>query len=321
MRASAAGRQRDRGRARADFRFLVHSIPSSSRASSLIFDGSHGGSQTSFTSASRMPGTDRTRSSTSLRQRFRDRAMRRGQGHRDDRVAVLADVDVVDQAELVDVDRDFGVVDRLQRLDDRRLQIAVRRRLRLFVASRRRGSRRDSRACARTRRHAGARRRGRPPRPPRSRSCVPRSSEKSASPARCRAPAPRCPSCRCAPRSSPARSPPRRASSISGCAQWWPARIATPASSNMVAMSCGCTPSTLKLTIPALSSGPYSVTPGCSTARRGSRRPARIRARGSRRGRASRPSRPPRAARPRRRCAACRLRTAPADRGRSSPRT
>src|SRR5205807_7886476 len=43
---------------------------------------------------------------------------------------------------------------------------------------------------------------------------------------------------------------------IKGCAQWCPARTATPASSNMVAVSCACTPSTLKLTIPALSSGP-----------------------------------------------------------------
>ncbi len=43
---------------------------------------------------------------------------------------------------------------------------------------------------------------------------------------------------------------------INGCAQWCPARTATPTSSNMVAVSCACTPSTLKLTIPALSSGP-----------------------------------------------------------------
>src|SRR6476661_1478352 len=59
------GRQGDRRRTGAKLRFLVHSIPSSRRASSLIFDGSHGGSQTRLTTASRMPGTDRTRSSTS----------------------------------------------------------------------------------------------------------------------------------------------------------------------------------------------------------------------------------------------------------------
>src|SRR6185295_11473739 len=58
--------QRDRGRPRAELRFLVHSIPNSSLASSLIFDGSHGGSQTRLTTASRMPGTDSTRSSTSF---------------------------------------------------------------------------------------------------------------------------------------------------------------------------------------------------------------------------------------------------------------
>src|SRR5204862_3712862 len=43
----------------------IHSIPNSSRASSLILDGSHGGSHTRLTTASRMPGTDSTRSSTS----------------------------------------------------------------------------------------------------------------------------------------------------------------------------------------------------------------------------------------------------------------
>src|SRR6476469_1274512 len=57
--------QRDRRGACAQFRFLVHSIPNSSRASSLIFDGSHGGSHTRLTTESRMPGTDITRSSTS----------------------------------------------------------------------------------------------------------------------------------------------------------------------------------------------------------------------------------------------------------------
>src|SRR4051812_41223837 len=57
--------QRDRGGPRAQFSFLVHSIPNSNRASSLIFDGSHGGSQTRLTTASRIPGTDSTRSSTS----------------------------------------------------------------------------------------------------------------------------------------------------------------------------------------------------------------------------------------------------------------
>src|SRR6185503_18938657 len=59
-------RQDDRGWARPQFGFLVHSIPNSSLASSLIFDGSHGGSQTRLTTASRMPGTESARSSTSF---------------------------------------------------------------------------------------------------------------------------------------------------------------------------------------------------------------------------------------------------------------
>src|SRR5690606_41826455 len=42
-----------------------HNIPSSSRASSLILAGSHGGAHTTLTWASRTPGTELTRSSTS----------------------------------------------------------------------------------------------------------------------------------------------------------------------------------------------------------------------------------------------------------------
>ena len=42
-----------------------------------------------------------------------------------DRIAVLADLHVVDQTELVNVDRDFRIVDRLQRIDDIVLQIFV----------------------------------------------------------------------------------------------------------------------------------------------------------------------------------------------------
>ena len=41
--------------------------------------------------------------------------------------------------------------------------------------------------------------------------------------------------------------------SISGCAQWWPARTATPERSMMVEMSCGCSPSMLKETMAPLS--------------------------------------------------------------------
>ena len=102
--------------------------------------------------------------------------------------------DVVDQAELVNVDRDFGVVDRLQRLDDRPPGGRSPAPAGGSRLSRRRGSRRDSRACARSsRRHARARRRRRPRRLPRSRSCVPRSSENPFHLLDARAPAPRCP--------------------------------------------------------------------------------------------------------------------------------
>src|SRR5205085_5948182 len=61
------GGEGERGRARAagGGGLRHHSIPSSSLASSVIFCGSQGGSQTSSTSASPTPGTAPTRSSTS----------------------------------------------------------------------------------------------------------------------------------------------------------------------------------------------------------------------------------------------------------------
>src|SRR6476619_2193270 len=49
-----------------DERDSSYNHPHSSRASSPILEGSHGGSQTKLTTASRMPGTDSTRSSTSF---------------------------------------------------------------------------------------------------------------------------------------------------------------------------------------------------------------------------------------------------------------
>src|SRR5579863_8605593 len=52
------------------------------------------------------------------RQRAGDRTGWRGQGHLDLHLPVGLDVEVVDEAHLVDVDRDLGVVDRLQRFDD-----------------------------------------------------------------------------------------------------------------------------------------------------------------------------------------------------------
>ena len=52
--------------------------------------------------------------------------MRRRQRHGDRGIAVLGDVDVVNEAELVDIYRDLGVVDRFQSLDDGGLEIAPR---------------------------------------------------------------------------------------------------------------------------------------------------------------------------------------------------
>src|SRR6187397_1230890 len=49
-----------------------------------------------------------------LRQILRGRTIRRRQRHVDGDGAVVGDVDLVDQADLVDVGRDFRVIDRLQ---------------------------------------------------------------------------------------------------------------------------------------------------------------------------------------------------------------
>src|SRR2546426_5430846 len=49
-----------------------------------------------------------------------------------------------------------------------------------------------------------------------------------------------------------------------GWAQWWPERTQMPSTSRIEAMSCGCAPSIVKDTTPALfltSFGPYVVTP------------------------------------------------------------
>src|SRR5207247_3863939 len=51
---------------------------------------------------------------------------------------------------------------------------------------------------------------------------------------------------------------------MSGWAQWWPDRTQIPSTSRIEAMSCGCAPSIVKDTTPALfltSFGPYVVTP------------------------------------------------------------
>ena len=54
---------------------------------------------------------------------------RRRQRHLDQDIAVVGHVDLVDQAQLIDVDRDFRVIDRLQRLDQvfgQLVQLALR---------------------------------------------------------------------------------------------------------------------------------------------------------------------------------------------------
>ena len=56
--------------------------------------------------------------------------MRRRQRHGDRRIAILADLDVVDQPELVNIHWNFRVIDRLQDLDDRGLKVASRAALR-----------------------------------------------------------------------------------------------------------------------------------------------------------------------------------------------
>ena len=60
-----------------------------------------------------------------------------------------------------------------------------------------------------------------------------------------------------------AETPRRR---MSGCAQWWPARMQTPSRPRISETSCGCTPSRLNETMPARRSGagPYAVKPGTS---------------------------------------------------------
>ena len=72
--------------------------------------GSQGGSQTVSTSQSVTPGTAMTASLHLLRQFLRARAGRRGQRHFHLHRAVVGDVDRVDQAEFVDVHRDFRIV-------------------------------------------------------------------------------------------------------------------------------------------------------------------------------------------------------------------
>ena len=88
------------------------------RASSDIRLGSQGGSQTTLTSTFPTPGTVETAFLHHHRQFLRRRAIGRGQRHVDFHGAVVGDVDAVNQADLVDVGRNFRVVDGLERDHD-----------------------------------------------------------------------------------------------------------------------------------------------------------------------------------------------------------
>src|SRR6185503_3627416 len=138
--------------------------------------------------------------------------------------------DVVDQAELVDIDGDFRIVDRLQDLDHGRLEVASRaaRRRLLFVAGEETGEiipltgNAVGNASARRRSHrfdlfgldlsllvhANTR----------FTCSIPLTSASISELSLCAAKLAR----------AVASTPSQR---INGCAQWWPARTATPASS------------------------------------------------------------------------------------------
>ena len=93
----------------------AHHILSTARASSDIRLGSHGGSQTISTLASRTPGTLGDRVLDLARQIRRRRAVWGRQRHFDFHRAVVVNVDVVDQSQLVDIGGNFRIVDGLQR--------------------------------------------------------------------------------------------------------------------------------------------------------------------------------------------------------------
>ena len=88
------------------------------RASSDIRLGSQGGSHTILTLTSPTPGYAGGRVFHHGRQFLRRGAIGRGERHLDRHGAIVGDVDLVDQAELVDVGRDFRIVDGLERRDD-----------------------------------------------------------------------------------------------------------------------------------------------------------------------------------------------------------
>src|SRR5215470_129330 len=65
-----------------------------------------------------MPVTPRDRVIDPLRHLAGDGTARRRQGPHNGNVAVITDVDLIDQSQLIDVDWDLGVVDGLERHDD-----------------------------------------------------------------------------------------------------------------------------------------------------------------------------------------------------------
>ena len=93
-------------------------MSSATRASSDMRLWSQGGSKTMLTVTALTPGHGGDGVLDPARHLAGDRAAGRGQRHVDGDVALVVDVDPVDQAELVDVGRDFRVVDGLQRRDD-----------------------------------------------------------------------------------------------------------------------------------------------------------------------------------------------------------
>ena len=78
----------------------------------------HGGSQTRTTSALFTSGMRFDFLLHFAGQRSGHGAGRRGQRHLDLHRVVIVDLDVIDQAQLVNIDWNFGVVDLSQRLDD-----------------------------------------------------------------------------------------------------------------------------------------------------------------------------------------------------------
>ncbi len=132
----------------------THHMFNTTRASSDIRLGSQGGSHTTLTATGPTPGNAGHGVLHHGRQFLGGRTVRRRQRHVDIDRAIVGDVDPVDQAELVDVGRNLGIVDGLDRGHDlvgetrhvrgcRAIGPAARRRRRGLGSVRRRGGRRS----------------------------------------------------------------------------------------------------------------------------------------------------------------------------------